>query len=185
MAAKIPTFIRLFEARANDIVRSRKGLRRTTLSIDGQFTDLPTDLEEFDSVWVASPFKRIEVLTLEQSHVKRARFGLESGTLESIVLLGTELEAFPAQASAVTVQITYHQTIPPLVDDDDKNWLLDAYPDLYLYGSLIASAPYLRDDSRLQVWVGMHDARLIEVNRASERSKVGGTTMRRRFMPIS
>lgn len=34
----------------------------------------------------------------------------------------------------------------------DPNWLLTAEPDIYLYGALCESAPYLKDDARLPMW---------------------------------
>lgn len=34
----------------------------------------------------------------------------------------------------------------------DPNWLLTAHPDVYLYGTLVESAPYLKDDARVAVW---------------------------------
>lgn len=34
----------------------------------------------------------------------------------------------------------------------DPNWLLTAEPDIYLYATLVESAPYLKDDERIAVW---------------------------------
>ena len=33
-----------------------------------------------------------------------------------------------------------------------SNWLLACAPDAYLYGALLESAPYIKDDERIAVW---------------------------------
>ena len=35
---------------------------------------------------------------------------------------------------------------------NDPNWLLTIAPDLYLYGALLESAPYIKEDGRIQTW---------------------------------
>lgn len=50
------------------------------------------------------------------------------------------------------------------------NWLLTSYPDIYLYASLLESAPYLKDDARLQMWRAEYDSRIAEVRRPSATS---------------
>ena len=32
------------------------------------------------------------------------------------------------------------------------NWLLTLAPDIYLYGALLESAPYIKEDARIQTW---------------------------------
>ena len=53
--------------------------------------------------------------------------------------------------------------IVPLSAGTDTNWLLTNYPDIYLYGSLIESAPYLRDDQRIGLWQSEYDRRADEL----------------------
>jgi hypothetical protein len=36
--------------------------------------------------------------------------------------------------------------------NNDPNWLLTLAPDLYLYGALLESAPYIKEDGRIQTW---------------------------------
>ena len=43
------------------------------------------------------------------------------------------------------------------------NWLLTAHPDIYLYGTLLESAPYLKDDARVVVWQTEYDRRIVSV----------------------
>lgn len=42
----------------------------------------------------------------------------------------------------------------------DPNWLLTAHPDIYLYASLVESAPFIRDDERVALWEAELEHRL-------------------------
>ncbi len=48
--------------------------------------------------------------------------------------------------------MVYRTNIPALSDTNTSNWLLDLAPDLYLYGALLESAPYIKEDARIQTW---------------------------------
>ena len=47
--------------------------------------------------------------------------------------------------------MVYRANIPPLASNG-ANWLLTLAPDLYLYGALLESAPYIKEDGRIQTW---------------------------------
>ena len=58
-----------------------------------------------------------------------------------------------------SVQMTYYTVFGPLINDTDTHWLLANAYDIYLYGSLVAAEPYLRNDERVVLWqAGYADA---------------------------
>jgi len=65
--------------------------------------------------------------------------------------------------------------LPALSDSNTSNWLLDLAPDAYLYASLLESAPFLRDDERLQTWTALYGAAVNQLNKVSERGTHGGS----------
>ena len=72
----------------------------------------------------------------------------------------------------------YYETIDPLNAQTAFNWVLTNYPDAYLYGSLIHSAPYLQDDARMASWAALYEKAIGDINSESERSKTGGAGRR-------
>jgi hypothetical protein len=50
-----------------------------------------------------------------------------------------------------TIEMVYRKNIPAFATND-PNWLLTLAPDLYLYGALLESAPYIKEDGRIQTW---------------------------------
>jgi hypothetical protein len=65
----------------------------------------------------------------------------------------------------------YYKTIPALTDVNTTNWLLTAYPHVYLYASLIQAAPFLGNADRLGMWSQMLDLALNAIATADLRSK--------------
>ena len=60
----------------------------------------------------------------------------------------------------------------------NTNWLLRRYPDAYLYGSLMHSAPFLMEDNRLAMWGDLYAAAVGKVNRVGKQSRLAGARLR-------
>ena len=50
------------------------------------------------------------------------------------------------------------------------NWLLTSYPDIYLYASLLESAPYIKDDARVALWKSEYEIRISQVRKPNTTS---------------
>jgi len=50
------------------------------------------------------------------------------------------------------MEVTLYQRPLPLSSLNQVNWLIQYVPDLLLYAALIESAPYLKNDQRIQTW---------------------------------
>jgi hypothetical protein len=86
---------------------------------------------------------------------------------------GTDIEVFPTPSTSYTGQITYYAKIAALSADGDTNWLLTNHPDLYLYGALVHTAPYLKDDARLAVWAGLMVQAMGEIEEENNAARFG------------
>jgi len=53
--------------------------------------------------------------------------------------------------------------------------VLQDAPDVYLYGSLLHSAPYLVEDARIAVWAQMYSAAVAQLNQSSEKARMSGS----------
>ena len=76
-----------------------------------------------------------------------------------------------------------YQKIPALADNA-TNWLLDAHPDAYLYGSLMQSAPYLQADERIGIWAGKYNQIKEQITASDEKAKFSGETPTITFNPF-
>ena len=93
------------------------------------------------------------------------RFGISdvAGQPRYFTVFGDEIELAPTPDAAYTIEMVYRRTIPPLAAND-PNWLLTLAPDLYLYGALLESAPYIKEDGRIQTWGLGFSSALNELN---------------------
>jgi hypothetical protein len=95
-------------------------------------------------------------------------------------IMGGLIEAYPSPNADYTIEMAWYRELTAMSADADYNWLLTKAPDIYLYGSLIHSAPYLKDDSRAVVWLQLHDAALEELRLEDEKARFGGGTIKMR-----
>jgi len=70
--------------------------------------------------------------------------------------------------------MVYFARIPTMSGDADANWLMTYYPDVYLYGSLLQSAPYLAEDARIAVWAQLYSAAVKNLGDDSEKARSSG-----------
>ena len=175
LAAVVPDFVKILEANVNRDVkfRNRKMEATATLSFTGNEAALPSDFIEARAVvFNSSPHIRLEFLTL--SAFQDTYTTTNAANSVHYTITGDKLLVGP-YPSTTTVTLTYYQKLPTLTNDSDTNWLLTGHPDVYLYGSCIASAPYLGEDSRLQTWFGLHDRASGAVAGDDARSRFSGS----------
>jgi len=179
LAAAIPTFIALAEGSLNDRVRHRKGQKiDTTIAlVAGEDTiTLPADYEEAEVISVGG--ERLQFLAPAEFEDLRSSGQPISESFYTHA--GTTLLVCPTFNSDVTGRLVYYASIPALSDSVQSNWLLDARYDAYLYGALIHSAPLLNEDPRVQLWTGLYEKALSELNAASEKTQTSGAPLVRR-----
>jgi hypothetical protein len=73
-------------------------------------------------------------------------------------IVGTQFQFLPVPDQNYAGNLFYWQKPAPLSNANPSNWILANHPDVYLYGALTQSAPYLMDDARMEVWGGLFTA---------------------------
>jgi hypothetical protein len=175
----IPDFITLAEAQLNKEVRNRKMIKRATATIDSQYSAVPADwLQTVDFVVEANPVVTLEFITNEQLDKLRRTY-TSGGTPKFYTIVGQELEVLPIPDSGtLTGEITYYSKIPSLSATNTTNWLINSSPDIYLYATLLQSAPYLVDDARISVWASLYQKLVKDLEIADQRARVGDSTLK-------
>ena len=184
LTAAIPNFIQLAEAKFNRELRTRQQVKRAYATLTGQYIQIPTDwLEAINLQLNVTPVRVLDFVTLDQADRIRAnRYGETNADTYTIV--GEQLEVVPPVGANTEIDMTYYMKIPALSDGNPTNWLLTAWPDLYVYATLVHAAPYLREDERVALWKGMADQLLEEIRLSDERAKHSGGPLRARVRPI-
>lgn len=78
----------------------------------------------------------------------------------------------PTPSAAFAFETLCYTRLPPLASDNQTNWLTQNAPNAMIYGTLKQTAPFLKDDARLQVWSGLFDAALVAL-KTEDQLRVG------------
>ena len=180
ITSEVPTFIRLAEAQMNREIKHWKGEARSDLTISARYSDLPADFRSPVrlSVSTASGPREIEPISQNEMLDLRASTNDLVGVPQYYAISGGSLELYPTPSEAFTVQLIYKADIPALSPDNQSNWLLTEAPDAYLYGTLMQTAPWLREDERMAMWGSLYAQAIQSVNSDAEMAKHGGTGLR-------
>lgn len=180
LASAIPTFISLAESSFNRDIRHWRMDVRTSITLDAQFVDLPSGWLETVKIVNSTGEgpQELELIPLAEMDERRFASNDTAGAPRFYAINGGKIELYPTPSEAFTASITYVQKPTALSTSNASNWLLENFPDVYLYGSLAHSAPYLQEDSRLGVWAALYQQALSAINLDSDRAKYSGTGLR-------
>lgn len=169
--AVIPDFITLAEAQMARrlVAQANQGMavpRRlivradAEIAQDAEYLAVPGDmLGPLDLALSATP--PIELDYLDPANLEREKaLARWIGAPKFYTVVGGELQLYPVADQDYDAELVYIARTPTLSDAAPANWILEDYPDAYLYGALVQSAPYLRDDSRLDLWGTLFTAAL-------------------------
>lgn len=158
LISRIPTFIQLAEAKFNRQLFARQMEQRATAVVnlasdEPEFVSLPSDFQSMRRIRLSGVTGKPALEFRSGTQIDEYRFQTSNvaGRPRYFTVLGDELEVAPTPDAAYTIEMVYRRNIPPLAEGD-PNWLLAIAPDLYLYGALLESAPYIKEDSRIQTW---------------------------------
>jgi hypothetical protein len=177
--ASIDSFIDLAEARHKREVRIRQMIARASSTVSTRYVALPGDFLEMKTVrLMTSP---VTVLS-EVSIYEMNRIRVEGSGRPTYYTIHEEIEFNKTPDSSYTLEMIYYHSLDPLTNDNQSNAILERAPDLYLYGALLASAPFLMNDERIQVWSALYSSALEGINSMDKRragplvSRVVGAT---------
>ena len=179
LTATIPTFISLAEADINRMVRHWRMEKITSFEMSSRYSTLPADfLEVIRLENVSDDARPIELISQGEMQARRYRNLDTSGSPTYYAVTAGKIEAYPTPDNTYAVDLYYYAKTQSLGGDTTTNWLLEYFPDAYLYSALIHSAPYLQEDNRIQTWAALQQNALNSINADSEKSKFGGSGRR-------
>lgn len=173
LTTPIDTFIDLFEAEFNTEMRLRQMETEATASAT-EYLELPAGfLSMRDVQWQGSPRVNLEYITPEKADLYDTSGS--TGMPSFYTIVGNQIRLIPAPSSSTTIRMSYYESVTALSGSNTTNWLLTAYPQLYLYGSLRHAKTYISDP---QLWAFFESQFLKawdSVKKASRASNYGGS----------
>ena len=175
LTAITPTFVLLAEAQIQRDVRHWQMIKTVSYSLTTRYTTLPTDwVETIRLALNTDGGAALQMMSVDAMQAMRS----DRTSAEPLYYahIGGQLEVYPTPNATYTAEHVYYGKITAL--SGATNWLMTDHPDVYLYGSLLQSAPYVADDARLTVWGSLYSAAVSKLNAASRASQWSGSGLK-------
>jgi hypothetical protein len=189
LTSVIPDFTVMATTRiSRDMARIKHpgSITRAIASVVNDYAPLPTDFLSMYQLMDQDTQMALIYITPDQSMTIQAQGWSPQTTIVPVLapyytptqntiyytIMGKTLRMVPPPASATpaTLEMWYYSNLPAISTGNPTNWALTQYPDLYLYGSLVHTAPYLKNDERIQVWEGIYQSILNDIEVEADRS---------------
>lgn len=187
LVSVIPDFVVLATARIQrDMARVRHPLMisRAQATVIDNYVPLPNDFVAIQQIMFQDTAQNFVYVSPDQSKEvlargwdNRAPVAMQTtydhaGITTYYTIIGNRIRIFPApaQTNPDKLDLWYYARLTPLNNATPTNWVLSRYPDLYLYGSLVHSAPYLKNDDRAAVWDGFYKTIMADIEVEADRA---------------
>lgn len=179
LTSVIPQFVEFAMADLNRKLRVRQQMVRAQGNVfsGNDKIRLPANFLAMRNIQVnTDPIRGLEYATPERMDELRQSYnGGANGEPVYYTVMGDNIFVVPTPDGTYQLEIGYYRDIPVLASDSDTNFVITDHPDLITYGSLMHSAPYLQDDSRLQVWATLYSTALEATMEANKRALFSGS----------
>lgn len=184
----IPDLIALCEAQMNrDFINMNPPPRAMEYTVSGTLTTtttppatlaIPTGylgMKRFQ-LQIAGNYKSLKYKSPEQM----AEY-YSSGIPDYFTTNGDNFELGVPPSSDYAYSLTYYKQMDSLATaENGVNWAITQAPDMYLYGTLAQSAPFLKNDSRLSTWAALYENCRSGVEMANRKDRQSGSSLQMR-----
>jgi hypothetical protein len=169
----IPTFIRLTESRLRRDLRDVTRMTdRAEAMVHGEYFPLPCDWCETVKVIADGSVLRLA----DSFNIERVEL---SGGPKYYRHVGDQMQLLPPAGEEPIRFVMEYLAFPDgLSDENPTNWVLDTYPDIYIYGAMLQIAPFLHDDARVPLWSQAYGEAISAANISSQKAKASGSALR-------
>ena len=176
LTSAIPDFVTLAESRINSDLRIAQMETTVASTTAAGVLAIPSTYLELKNAYVSSitPYvalKRKTVDWIYSNYPSR----VASGCPKYIAREGSNFIFGPFPDANYTITLNFYNRFRSLAVE--LNSLFTLYPGLYLYGALMESAPFIKDDKRIAVWAAMYGQLVKSIQRESDNEFLSGSVL--------
>jgi hypothetical protein len=176
LTSRIPEFISIAEARIARKLRIREMQQDDSVSLVAgtRTAAVPTGFREAVRVYLnTTPITELEYIS-STDYWKRY-MATNTGKPRAYTVEGSNFVFGPIPDAAYTAKVLHYKAFDALSTTAHSTFTTN--PDLYLYGSLLAAEPFLKNDKRVGLWKSMFDEAMMELEQQDRRHQ-GSMRMR-------
>ena len=157
---QIPRFIMLAENRIASECRGLGFQRYATFTLNSNIIDKPSRWRETISL---SLVNNNEIQYLYERGYEYCRMYSPNPATTGIPVYYANYDyehiiVVPSPASSYPSELAYYERPEPLSSLNQTSWTTQYAPQLLLYACLLETAPWLKNDQRIQTWQGLYNA---------------------------
>jgi hypothetical protein len=177
----LPTIINTAEAELNRTLKVEDRVSVLDIQAEAIAWPLPPDYRSMRSL--TSPYRGEMHYNMPADFATKRATGCATGKDYTVVNKTLRLIGTITPEKPLALEAWYYRNIPKITDDPsgETNWLLADYFDVYLYCVLKHTAPFLREDERLQVWGTLFSDAMIAALDENDDRKYAGSPLKIKF----
>ncbi|MGY6156613.1 phage adaptor protein [Paraburkholderia graminis] len=164
LTAQIPVFIRLAEVRLGNSIKTlpqQVALPYSLIPAQGtNVIPLPSDY----GAMLRATYNNVPLVYIPPEAVNLEK---TKHNYDEFTIIGNKFFLQTQVDGSSTLTIYYYQALQGLSEYNESNWLLEDYPNIYLYAVLLEAVTYIKDDEEIAVWQQMLGQAITEVGNAS------------------
>lgn len=157
--------------------RVRRTAKKGTIYASTAEVSPPSDMAEPISLTLSSgsPYQDVPltICTPQLLAEVKARNGNTTGRPTHVAYYNSKFQFAPEPDQSYDCIVVYRMQFTALSGSNTTNAILTEAPDAYLYGCLLAAAPYLEHDERIPVWQARFDKAIDQLNDVAQREEYG------------
>lgn len=170
LTARIPDFIQMAESKINRTLSlPREDLDATlTMTIGSRYVPLTSDFNTPIALWIETYLPRRKLIACVPSELPVNTALSSIPQYWGVDGSNIAFDCLANQAYTLTLRYTKSYQLSDIVP---TNYILQNYPDIYLYGAIIHALPFTRDMANLPVYQQLYDAAVFEAAKDQNKLK--------------
>lgn len=180
----MPAFTRIVEGKINNALRTGDQSVRAQIWLkrDEEYYTLPCDWGGARDVEILEKGKQhgrtlVYLSPEEMNKVRRTRDSSAGGRHNYYTVIAGQIQIAPPTDNEV-LEIVYYQRLPPLVNDEDSNWLTEKNPDAYVFGLCTEIGAFAKDEGAFMAYDGRFKEALGNVTQEDQVTRWSGPALR-------
>lgn len=175
LTAKLGDFIALTESDMRPVLFASQMEQRAyaTASTTSPYLALPTKFVSVRRVQLVSGSIDYQIQEVPASDMSKMDDG-GAGMPRFYSIVGEQFQFSPQPDAEYRIEITYFKDVPALSDSNTTNWVLDDFPNVYLFGALKHCALYIYDSRKAAEWSALYEKALNDLKKQSRKRQYGG-----------
>lgn len=156
LVGAIPGFTKVVESKINTALKTGEQAVRAQIWLerDKEYYGLPSDWGGFrdvelvergsQSINEGTGYHPVGGMTLIYVNPEQMNGTNRRERQRYYTVIANQIQVAPPTDNQI-LEVVYYQTVPPLVADDDTNWLTEKHPDAYIFGLCAEICAFAKD----------------------------------------